>query len=161
MPNAQAPPPEKHKLDIWIIENDPAVAHLTKEAFKNAGLAEGVVAIPNGDEALSLLRREDQYTHQEPPDLICLDLHLPKKPGLQVLAEIKSDPKLKITPVLVISGSDDPAEIREAYELHASCYIRKPDDLDKFLYFVQVCFEFWANVVTLPRKPELLATRGA
>lgn len=148
-----------NKLDVWIIENDTASAALTKEAFHMAGLHQGVVSIPDGDEALALLRHEDGYADYPHPDLICLDLHLPKKSGLEVLAEIKRDPKLKITPVLVISGSDNPQEIQEAYELHASCYIRKPDDLDGFLRFVKICFDFWGDVVTLPSKPEL--TSGA
>jgi CheY-like chemotaxis protein len=157
MSPGRATPTRNNQLDVLIIENDPATAHLTREAFKNAGLSEGVVFLPDGDEALALLRRKEKYAEQEEPDLICLDLHLPKKPGLQVLAEIKGDPKLTAIPVLVISGSDDPREIREAYELHASCYIRKPDDLDRFLQFIQVCFDFWGTVVTLPPKPELAA----
>jgi two-component system response regulator len=147
--------PHNNKLDVWIIENDAASAALTKEAFRLAGLHEGVVSIPDGDEALALLRRQDGYADCPHPDLICLDLHLPKKSGLEVLAEIKCDPKLKITPVLVISGSDNPQEIQEAYELHASCYIRKPDDLDGFLRFVKICFDFWGDVVTLPAKPQV------
>lgn len=144
-----------NKLDVWIIENDPASAELTKEAFRLAGLHEGIVSIPDGDEALALLRRQDGYADFPHPDLICLDLHLPKKSGLEVLAEIKRDAKLKVTPVLVISGSDNPREIQEAYELHASCYIRKPDDLDGFLRFVKICFDFWGDVVTLPSKPDV------
>jgi CheY-like chemotaxis protein len=84
------------------------------------------------------------------PDLIFLDLHLPKKSGLEVLAEIKANPRLTITPVVVVSGSGDPHEIREAYELHASCYVRKPDDLHNFLKFIRICYEFWGGVVTLP-----------
>jgi two-component system, chemotaxis family, response regulator Rcp1 len=144
----------KSKLDVWIIENDPASATLTREAFRLAGLHEGVVSIPDGDKALALLRRQDEYSDFPHPDLICLDLHLPKKSGFEILAEIKSDPKLKVTPVLVISGSDNPREVQKAYELHASCYIRKPDDLDGFLRFVKICFDFWGDVVTLPAKPQ-------
>ncbi len=153
-------PSRTNRLDVWIIENDPATAELTKEAFRLAGLTEGLVSIPDGDEALALLRRQDGYAHHPHPDLICLDLHLPKKSGLEVLAEIKRDSKLKVTPVLVISGSDNPREVHEAYELHASCYIRKPDDLDAFLRFIKTCFEFWGSVVTLPGKPDLATERN-
>jgi two-component system, chemotaxis family, response regulator Rcp1 len=142
------------KLDILLIENDPAAARLTKEAFREAGLTERVRSVPSGDEALAYLRREEQYANHPHPDVIFLDLHLPKKSGLEVLAEIKGNPKLLITPVVVVSGSADPHEIREAYELHASCYVRKPDDLHNFLKFIRICYEFWGGVVTLPPKTD-------
>jgi two-component system, chemotaxis family, response regulator Rcp1 len=147
------------QLDILLVENDPAAARLTKEAFREAGLMKCVRSVPDGDEALALLRREGEHAKHPHPDLIFLDLHLPKKSGLEVLAEIKSNARLKMTPVVVVSGSEDPSEVREAYELHASCYIRKPDDLDQFLRFVRVCFDYWGTVVTLPEKPELAGTR--
>jgi two-component system, chemotaxis family, response regulator Rcp1 len=150
-------PQDLQKLDILLIENDPAAARLTKEAFREAGLTEGVRSVPSGDEALAYLRREEQYANHPHPDVIFLDLHLPKKSGLEVLAEIKGNPKLLITPVVVVSGSADPHEIREAYELHASCYVRKPDDLHNFLKFIRICYEFWGGVVTLPAKTDGIA----
>src|SRR4051812_47576404 len=136
---------------ILIIENDPAMARLTLEAFREAGHTSRIISIPDGEEALAFLRQTGNYSTETPPDIICLDLHLPKKPGLQVLAEIKRDPALRVTPVIVVSGSDNPKEVREAYELHASCYIRKPDDLEPFMRFIKICFEFWGSVVTFPR----------
>ena len=142
----------KEHLDVLIVENDAAAARLTREAFREAGLMKGVVSVPDGDEALAYLRRYDPHQSKPHPDIIFLDLHLPRKSGLEVLAEIKNTPRLSVTPVVVVSGSDDPREIRRAYELHASCYIRKPDDLHQFLYFVKVCFDFWGSVVTLPPK---------
>ena len=145
------------KFDVLVIENDPAAARLTVEAFREAGLTEGVVCVPDGEEALSYLYRRNRYADAPHPDLICLDLHLPRKSGLQVLAELKEDKRLKLIPVIVVSGSDNPAEVREAYELHASCYIRKPDDLDQFLRFISVCFEFWGTVVTLPPNERFLS----
>ena len=145
------------QLDILIIENDPASARLTKEAFREAGLTHGVRSVLDGEEALAHLRRQGHHANHPHPDLIFLDLHLPKKSGLEVLRELKANPMLRATPVVVVSGSEDPHEVREAYELHASCYIRKPDDLHNFLRFIQVCFEFWGSVVTLPPKPELAA----
>jgi two-component system, chemotaxis family, response regulator Rcp1 len=138
------------KLDILLIENDPAAARLTKEAFREAGLTEGVRSVPDGEEALACLRREEKYADHPHPDVIFLDLHLPKMSGLEVLAEIKQNPRLTVTPVVVVSGSADPYEIREAYELHASCYVRKPDDLHNFLKFIRICYQFWGEVVTLP-----------
>lgn len=158
MPNGQAPGPQfNQRLDVLIVENDPAAARLTKEAFKEAGLMRAVHSVPDGDEALALLRRQEKYKNHPHPDIIFLDLHLPKKSGLEVLEEIKTNPRLKVTPVVVVSGSADPSEIREAYELHASCYIRKPDDLHQFLYFIKVCYEFWGSVVQLPPRPEFAA----
>ena len=145
------------QLDVLIIENDPAAARLTKEAFREAGLTHGLRSVPDGDEALAHLRRQGQHANHPHPDVIFLDLHLPKKSGLEVLAELKENSFLKAIPVVVISGSEDPNEVRAAYELHASCYIRKPDDLHSFLRFIKVCFEFWGSVVTLPPKPELAA----
>jgi CheY-like chemotaxis protein len=157
MASARRPywPTANAQLDVLIIENDPAAARLTKEAFHEVGLMKAVTSVPNGEEALAYLRREGEYHSKPQPDVVFLDLHLPKKSGLEVLAEIKSNPRLSVTPVVVVSGSEDPKEIREAYELHASCYIRKPDDLHQFLRFIQVCFDFWGSVVTLPPKPEL------
>ena len=147
--------PDNADLDILLIENDPATARLTKEAFREAGLHNQVHAVADGDEALACLRRQGEHADHPHPDIIFLDLHLPRVSGLEVLRTIKTTPRLAITPVVVVSGSDDPQEIREAYELHASCYIRKPDDLDKFLQFVKVCFDFWGTVVTLPPREEL------
>ena len=140
-------------LSILLIENDPASAALTREAFKEAGLHAGVTSVRDGDEALAFLRNEENISAHAHPDLIFLDLHLPRKSGLETLCEIKTNPAWLITPVVVVSGSADPVEIRRAYELHASCYVRKPSDLDQFLRFIRVCYEFWGSIVTLPEKP--------
>lgn len=140
------------RLSILLIENDPAAAVLTKEVFKDVGLHEGLTCVRNGEEALAYLRNEENYAEHSHPDVIFLDLHLPKLSGLEVLREIKSNPVWAPTPVVVVSGSLDPSEIRRSYELHASCYIKKPSDLDEFLRFMRVCYEFWGSVVTLPNK---------
>ena len=149
------PSQRNNELDILLIENDPAMAHLTKEAFREAGMFEQITALPDGEDALAYLRREPKYAGHPYPDLIFLDLHLPKKSGLDVLSEIKANPKLTAIPVVVISGSADPSEVKQAYELHASCYVRKPSDLEEFLRFIQVCYLFWGTVATLPSKPDL------
>jgi two-component system, chemotaxis family, response regulator Rcp1 len=140
-------------FEVLIVENDPAASRLTQEAFRETGVTEGVRCVRDGDEALALLRGQGPFANQPYPDIIFLDLHLPRKSGLEVLKEIKDNERLKVTPVVVVSGSDDPREVREAYELHASCYIRKPNDLHQFLRFVAVCYEFWGTLVTLPPKP--------
>ncbi|MBV9762239.1 MAG: response regulator [Acidobacteriaceae bacterium] len=152
----QDPGGSPDRLDVLIVENDPAAARLTKEAFREAGLMEGVLSVRDGDEALAYLRREQQYKEHPHPDVIFLDLHLPKKSGLEVLNEIKSNAQFKVIPVVVVSGSADPSEIRKAYELHANCYIRKPDDLHQFLRFIAACYEFWGAVVELPPESELV-----
>ena len=149
-------PPRNNELDVLIIENDPAAARLTQEAFREAGLMKHVKSLPDGDQALAYLRHEGEHKSSPHPDVIFLDLHLPKKSGLTVLSEIKENPRLSTIPVVVVSGSENPSEIREAYELHASCYIRKPDDLYRFLHFIKVCFEFWGSIVTLPPKADLV-----
>ena len=120
------------------------------EAFKEVGLTSGVLCIPDGDEALAYLLREGKYSGVCLPHLIFLDLSLPKKPGLVVLAEIKTNSKLKMIPVVVVSGSHDPKQIREAYELHANCFVYKHTDLDQFVRFIKSVYEFWGTVVTLP-----------
>ncbi len=139
------------QLYILLVENDAGMAELTNIAFKEAGLLEGVTCVSDGEEALAFLRKEEHYQGHQHPDMIFLDLHLPKLSGLEVLEEIKSNPNWSATPVVVVSGYSDPQEIRKAYELHASCYVRKPDDLDEFLQFAKVCYEFWGSVVTLPQ----------
>jgi two-component system, chemotaxis family, response regulator Rcp1 len=139
-------------FEVLIVENDPAASRLTQEAFREVGLTKGVRCVRDGDEALALLRRQGEHADHPLPDIIFLDLHLPRKSGLEVLREIKNSDRLKVTPVVVVSGSDNPAEVREAYELHASCYIRKPNDLHQFLRFIAICYEFWGAVVTLPPK---------
>jgi two-component system, chemotaxis family, response regulator Rcp1 len=139
------------QLDILLVENDAAMAELTNIAFKEAGLLEGVTSVSDGEEALAFLRREEAYRMHSHPDMIFLDLHLPKLTGLEVLEEIKTNPNWSATPVVVVSGYSDLGEIRRAYELHASCYVRKPDNLDEFLRFAKVCYDFWGSVVTLPQ----------
>ena len=138
------------RLEVLIVENDRATARLTKEAFKEVGFTEGVRSVSNGEEALAALRKEQHFADAPKPNLIFLDLHLPKRSGMEVLREIKENPELKVVPVVVVSGTSNPHEIREAYELHANCYIRKPDDLPQFLRFAAGCFEFWGSLATLP-----------
>ena len=153
--DSSIPKDKTARLEILIVENDPATARLTIEAFREAGIQEGVKCVKDGDQALAYLRHEGEHHAAVHPDLIFLDLHLPKKSGLEVLTEIKANKRLVVTPVVVVSGSEDPQEVRRAYELHASCYIRKPNDLHQFLKFIAICYEFWGTVVSLPAQEEV------
>src|SRR5258707_5380609 len=108
------------RFEILVVENNPADARLTVEAFKEAGLNEGILQLPDGDQALAYLRRQGEYSKSSLPHLIFLDLHLPKTPGLVVLAEIKVNPTLTIITVVVISGSHNHAEVWQAYDIHTS-----------------------------------------
>jgi CheY-like chemotaxis protein len=146
-------------LRILLIENDASIAALTRVAFEEAGLRDGVVSVSNGEEAMKHLRavenQNDVSAVPARPNIIFLDLHLPKVSGFEVLEEIKRNPVWRITPVVVVSGSADPSEIRKAYELHAACYVRKPNDLNQFLHFAKACFEFWGQLATLPDPVEV------
>ena len=139
-------------IDILLVENNPADARLTIEALKEVGLATNLTCVADGDDALEFLRREGRYSGVAHPDLIFLDLNLQRVSGLEVLAEIKTNPELECIPVVVVSGSIDPKQIRDAYKLKANCYITKPTDLNEFLEFIRSCFGFWGTAVTFPPK---------
>ncbi len=141
--------PPRNGLKVLIVENNPADAQLTLYALKEAGLTEGVLSLPDGDEALAYLHHDGKHSDASLPHIIFLDLNLPKKPGLIVLSELKVYPKLKVIPVIAVSGSDDPRQLRAAYELHANCFIHKPADLHELIRFMRACYEFWGTVATL------------
>jgi len=110
--------------------------------------------VTDGEDALSYVRREGKYENVPIPDLIFLDLSLPKVSGLEVLKAIKSTPSLMHIPIVVASGTDDPAQIRAVYALNGNAFMRKPTDLVQFLRFVEMCYEFWGSVVTLSPKEQ-------
>jgi Response regulator containing CheY-like receiver, AAA-type ATPase, and DNA-binding domains len=139
-------------IDILLVENNPADARLTIEALKEVGLATNLTCVADGDDALEFLRRQGRYSGVSHPDLIFLDLNLQRVSGLEVLAEIKTNAELECIPVVVVSGSIDPRQIRDAYKLKANCYITKPADLNEFLEFIRSCFGFWGTAVTFPPK---------
>ncbi len=145
-------PQASELLDILIVDSNPADARLIAEAFRDAGLKSAAQLLYDGDEALSFLRREGGFQNSTLPDLILLDLNLPRKSGLEVLAEIKANGDLDCIPVIILSGSANPADLRRAYELKANCYIRKPNSLDEFLNVIQTCYQFWGKAVSLPPK---------
>lgn len=139
-------------IEILLVEDNPGDARLTLEAFKEGKVFNNLTVVGDGVEALAYLRREGQHANSVQPDLILLDLNLPKKDGREVLEEIKSDERLKNIPVIVLTTSAAEEDIARAYSRHANCYITKPVDLDQFLHVVQSIESFWLSLVRLPSR---------
>lgn len=137
-------------VEILLVEDDPDDVQLTMEALKDSKIVNHVSAVGDGVEALSLLRREGKYADSPRPDIILLDLNMPKKDGREVLAEIKEDPHLKHIPVVILTTSHAEQDILKSYRLHANCYITKPVDLEQFNTVVKSIEHFWFAVVQLP-----------
>lgn len=137
-------------MDILLIEDNPGDVRLMREALLANGTATRLLVVEDGDAALKFLGREGQYANASRPDLIFLDLNLPRKDGREVLAHIKADPLLRTIPVVVLTTSEAERDIQQAYALHANCYIRKPNDLDEYLSVIRTCEHFWFHIVKLP-----------
>ena len=138
-------------VEILLVEDNPGDARLTIEAMREAKLHNRIHVVEDGVEAMQFLRHEGRYADAPRPDLILLDLNLPKKDGRAVLAEVKSDPALKCIPVVVLTTSRAEEDVLRAYNLHANCYVTKPVDLPQFMKIVAQIDEFWIHVVTLPK----------
>jgi len=136
--------------EILLVEDSPADVLITREAFIQAKMINPLHVVKDGVQALAFLRQEGEYASTPRPDLILLDLNLPRKNGREVLAEVKSDPKLKTIPVIVLTTSHAEQDILEAYGLHANCYIVKPVKFENFVTAVQSVQLFWLSVVALP-----------
>ncbi|HEV3238413.1 MAG TPA: response regulator [Gemmataceae bacterium] len=143
-------PKELQPVEILQVEDSPTDVLLTKEALEYSKVVNNLHTVPDGVEALAFLRREGKHKDAPRPGLILLDLNLPKKDGREVLAEIKSDEKLKRIPVVVLTTSKSGVDILKAYGLHANCYIVKPVDFEKFAEVVRTIENFWFSMVTLP-----------
>ena len=137
-------------IEILLVEDNVGDARLTLEAFKEGKVINNLTVMPDGVEALAYLRRQGPYAGAHTPDLILLDLNLPRMDGRQLLAEIKSDPRLVTIPVVVLTTSASQDDIARAYSNHANCYITKPVDLDQFLRVIQSIESFWLSLVKLP-----------
>lgn len=137
-------------VEILLVENNPGDIRLTKEALKEGKVLNKLHVVMDGVEALAFLRREGKYSDAVRPDLILLDLNMPKKNGREVLAEIKEDEDLRRIPVVVLTVSSDEEDILKAYNSHANCYVTKPVDLDQFFKIVKSIEEFWLTIVKLP-----------
>jgi len=139
-------------IEILLVEDNPGDADLAREALENGKLCNSLHVVGDGEAAMAFLRREGKYASAPQPDLILLDLNLPRKSGREVLAEIKNDEDLKRIPVVILTSSKAEQDILNTYNLHANCYISKPIDLDQFLKVVQAIKEFWLTIVKLPPK---------
>ena len=137
-------------VNILLVEDNPGDVRLTQEGLKEGKVLNNLSVVADGVEALAFLRRQGQYADAIRPDMILLDLNLPRKDGREVLEEIKSDPDLKRIPVVVLTTSRAEQDILRSYDLHANCYITKPVDLEQFINVVQAIEEFWVTIVTLP-----------
>jgi two-component system, chemotaxis family, response regulator Rcp1 len=137
-------------VEILLVEDNPGDVRLTREALKEGKVRNNLYVAPDGVEALRFLRREDEHHNAVRPDLILLDLNLPRKDGRQVLEEIKQDANLRSIPVVILTSSQAEQDICRAYQLHANCYVTKPVDLDQFVTVVQSIETFWFTIVKLP-----------
>jgi CheY-like chemotaxis protein len=139
-------------VEILLIEDNPGDIRLVKEVFKYAKLNNNLQVALDGEEAMRMLRQEGEYFKAPRPDLILLDLNLPKKNGREVLREIKEDESLKCIPVVILTTSNAEEDLIETYKRDANCYITKPVDLDEFIKVVKSIQNFWLEIVKLPPR---------
>ena len=151
MPNRVTDLP-RGPLEVLLVEDDPGDVVIAKEALKASRLKSKLSVVPDGVEALKYLRREDDYQDAERPDLILLDLNLPKKSGHEVLAEVKSDPALRKIPVVVLTTSGANEDVELSYDLHANVFVTKPVDFDHFTEIVKQIDDFFIRVASLPQN---------
>jgi CheY-like chemotaxis protein len=146
--------PDARPIDILLVEDNPGDVRLTIEALKDGKVRNRLNVVQDGVEAMVFLRQEGKYAGAPRPDVILLDLNLPKKDGREVLAEIKADEHLRRIPVVVLTTSSSEQDILKTYDLHANCYITKPVDLEQFIEVVKGIEDFWLTVVKLPVRED-------
>jgi two-component system, chemotaxis family, response regulator Rcp1 len=139
-------------LEVLLVEDSPGDVRLTQEAFRDANMAIHLSVASDGVEAMAFLRHQGPHAHAPRPDLILLDLNLPKMDGREVLAHIKSDASLKMIPTVILTTSESEADILKSYQLQANCYLSKPVQLDAFESLVGSINDFWLTKVKLPRQ---------
>ena len=138
-------------LNVLLVEDNPGDVRLMREALRNGSAGQKLDSVEDGEEALAYLRRLPPFVDAPKPDLIFLDLNLPKKDGREVLHEIKQDENLRRIPVVVLTTSEAERDISRVYELYANCYVKKPTDLDEYMEVIRACENFWLHIVRLPR----------
>ena len=137
-------------VEILLVEDNPGDVRLTQEALKEANVLNTVSVARHGADAMAFLLREGEYADVPTPDLILLDLNLPRKSGLEVLEDLKNSPALRRIPVVILTSSNAEQDVLNTYNLQANCYITKPVDLEKFLNVIRMIEQFWLSIVTLP-----------
>src|ERR687895_431221 len=141
-------------IEILLVEDNPGDARLAEEALKEGKVLNELHHVIDGVEAMQFLHQQQEYAHVPHPDLILLDLNLPRKDGREVLAEIKENPELRLIPVVVLTTSEAERDLVRTYHLHANAYVVKPIDLNRFIEVVQAIEDFWLTIVKLPPKVE-------
>jgi two-component system, chemotaxis family, response regulator Rcp1 len=139
-------------IDILLVEDNPGDARLAQEALRDSKIHNVISVARDGVEAMQFLRKEERFAAAKTPDLVLLDLNLPRKDGREVLAEIKSDPVLRRIPVVILTTSRDEEDVVRTYDLHANCFITKPIDLSQFMRVIRSIEGFWLSIVKLPPK---------
>jgi two-component system, chemotaxis family, response regulator Rcp1 len=142
--------PTSAVVEILLVEDNPGDVRLTREALREGKVRNNLSVVDDGVKAVQFLRREGEYADAPRPDLILLDLNLPRMSGPEVLEQIKADPELRSIPVVILTSSQAERDIVRAYELSANCYITKPVDLDQFISVVKTIEDFWFTIVRLP-----------
>ena len=137
-------------VEILLVEDNPGDVRLTQEVFKEAKIVNHLNVVGDGVGAMAFLRREGGYADVVRPDIVLLDLNLPRKSGREILEEIKGDPELRNIPIVVLTTSRAEQDVLDAYEHHANCYITKPVDLEQFIDIVRSISQFWLSIVELP-----------
>ncbi len=144
--------PQRKVIDVLLVEDDPGDALMIREAFEHHEITHALHHVPDGVEAMAFLRGDGGHAGSPRPDLILLDLNLPRMDGREVLREVKGDPALRSIPVVVLTTSDADEDILRSYDLHANAYVTKPVDFERFVEVVRLTDEFFVNVVKLPRR---------
>lgn len=143
---------QNRSIEVLLVEDNPGDVRLTKEALREGKVRNNLYVVEDGVEAMAFLRRQGKYENAVRPDLVLLDLNLPRKDGREVLEEMKGDASLRNIPVVVLTSSQAEQDIVRAYDLHANCYVTKPVDLDQFITVVQSIESFWFTIVKLPSE---------
>jgi CheY-like chemotaxis protein len=152
MKGARVMPESVSPIEVLLVEDDPGDVLMTREAFAEHKVRNRLSVVSDGDEALAYLRRQGRYAQAPRPDLVLLDLNLPRRDGRQVLAEIKNDEDLRRIPVVVLTTSQADEDVLRSYSLHANAYVTKPVDFDRFIAVVREIDQFFVSVVKLPPR---------
>jgi len=143
---------DRRAIDVLLVEDDPGDALMIRESFEHHEITHALHHVTDGVEAMRFLRGEDEFAGRPRPDLILLDLNLPRMDGREVLREVKGDPTLRAIPIVVLTTSEADEDILRSYELHANAYVTKPVELDQFMEVIRMTDDFFVNLVKLPRR---------